>query len=143
MLRQLFGTALEDKTMSKWMRALGGLALAAAMTGAALASPEGIWELDTKDTRFSLQLCGDGTQLCGKLHWLSDADYNDRYIPYLDKPMAEAMAPAGPGRWKGRMQLFGQGFQGTITQVNEDQMTLSGCAFLVVCKTYQMYRHEE
>jgi hypothetical protein len=30
-----------------------------------------------------------------------------------------------------------------ITQVSDDQITLEGCAFLVVCKTYQMYRVAE
>jgi uncharacterized protein (DUF2147 family) len=114
-----------------------------ATTAPALASPEGRWELETKDTQFELVLCGDGTELCGKLAWLSDAEYNDQYLPYLDKPMATKLQPDGPRRWKGRMQLFGHSFQGTISQDTEDQMTLSGCAFLVVCKTYEMYRVTE
>lgn len=118
-----------------------GMMVAAAVP--ALASPAGVWELDTKDTRFELRYCGDGSELCGKLEWLSDASYNDQYLPYLDKPMANGMRPDGAGRWKGRMQLFGHNFQGTITQHSEDHLTLSGCAFLVVCKTYQMYRYAE
>ncbi|QQR39928.1 DUF2147 domain-containing protein [Devosia rhizoryzae] len=121
------------------------LALAAALTiGAALpataASPNGVWELNTKDTRFALELCGDGTQLCGQLVWLSDADYNEQYKPYLNKPMATALRPDGANRWKGKMQLFGHSFQGTITAHSDEHMTMSGCAFLVVCKTYEMYR---
>ncbi|WP_375451528.1 hypothetical protein [uncultured Devosia sp.] len=117
------------------------LGLLAASVMPALASPNGVWELDTRDTRIQLQLCGDGTQLCGMLVWLSDADYNAQYRRYLNTPVATGMAAAGPGRWKGTLQLLGYKMSGSITQQSEDQMTLSGCAFLVVCKTYQMVRH--
>jgi uncharacterized protein (DUF2147 family) len=126
------------------MTALARLILAAGLclsiSVPASASPAGVWELHTKDTRFQLDLCGDGTQLCGELVWLSDTDYNVQYQPYLNKPMAAGIRTDGPGRWKGRLQLFGHNFQGTITQNSEDHMTLSGCAFLVVCKTYELYR---
>lgn len=120
--------------------AMAGLLLLAGSAGAAVASPAGLWELETRDTRFQLELCGDGTQLCGMLAWLSDADYNEQYRPYLNTPMADRIAPAGPNRWKGAMRLFGQSITGTITQQSEDVMTLQGCAFLVVCKSYQMFR---
>lgn len=125
------------------VRVLALLGVAAGMTLPALASPKGVWELDTRDTRFALDLCGNGTQLCGELVWLSDADYNDQYLQHLNKPMATAIEPDGENRWKGKMKLLGYSFQGTITQNSEDHMTLSGCAFLVVCKTYQMYRYSE
>lgn len=122
-------------------RLFAALVLAIVPAVPAMASPNGIWELETRDTRFSLEMCGDGTRLCGELVWLSDADYNEQYKPYLNRPMADALAPSGPGQWKGTLHLFGHKLSGTITQRSENQMTLSGCAFLVVCKTYQMYRH--
>jgi uncharacterized protein (DUF2147 family) len=115
----------------------------AAMAFPALASPAGVWELETRDTRFALELCGDGTQLCGKLIWLSDAQYNQKYLPYLNQNMADRLRPSGPNRWKGDMQLFGHKMSGTITQRSENQMTLQGCAFLVVCKSYEMFRYEK
>ncbi len=115
----------------------------AAMAFPALASPAGVWELETRDTRFALELCGDGTQLCGKLVWLSDAQYNQKYLPYLNQPMADRLRSSGPNRWKGDMQLFGHKMSGTITQRSEDQMTLQGCAFLVVCKSYEMFRYDK
>ncbi len=114
-----------------------------AMALPAMASPEGIWELETRDTRFQLELCGDGTQLCGKLVWLSDTDYNQQYLPYLNAPMADRLAPSGSNRWKGDMQLFGYKMAGTLTQRSANQMTLEGCAFLVVCKKYEMFRYGE
>lgn len=121
-------------------------AAASALTVMALpafASPAGVWELETRDTRFALEMCGDGTQVCGKLVWLSDADYNKQYLPYLDQPMADRLVPSGQNRWKGEMQLFGYKMAGTLTQRSANQMTLQGCAFLVVCRSYEMFRHSE
>jgi uncharacterized protein (DUF2147 family) len=124
-------------------RLFTALALVAGTAAPALASPVGVWELETRDTRFKLELCGDGTKLCGQLVWLSDADYNEQYKPYLNAPMANHMRPSGPNRWKGSMRLFGYNMSGTITQHSEDHMTLQGCAVLVVCKSYEMYRHAD
>lgn len=126
--------------MQKALAALAGLVMATSVAGQAHASPAGVWELETRDTRFQIELCGDGTQLCGMLVWLSDAAYNEQYVPYLNTPIAEGIRRNGANRWKGAMQLFGQDITGTITQGSENQMTLTGCAFLVVCKTYQMFR---
>ncbi len=129
------------------MRGIGRVILALGMVAAsiapALASPEGEWLLSTGDTRFHIELCGDGTQLCGTLSWLSDDDYNKRYVQYLNKPAITQIKQVRANRWKGGMRLFGQKFSGTITQTSEDQMTLSGCAFVVVCKTYQLTRYSE
>ncbi|MGV8856460.1 MAG: DUF2147 domain-containing protein [Devosia sp.] len=118
------------------------LMMVGASAGAAQAGPDGVWELDSHDTRIQLALCGDGTQLCGTLVWLSDVDYNKQYQPYLNKPVAEAIAPSGPNRWKGAMVLFGQKISGTITQQSATQMSLQGCVLMVLCKSYQMTRVE-
>lgn len=118
-----------------------GLMLLAGGAGAALAGPDGVWELDSRDTRLQLALCGDGTQLCGSLVWLSDADYNKQYQPYLNAPVTSGLKAAGSNRWKGAMKLFGQNITGTITQQSDTQMTLQACAFLVVCKSYGMFRY--
>tara|TARA_R110002124_G_scaffold36451_19_gene117520 strand:- start:4045 stop:4455 length:411 start_codon:yes stop_codon:yes gene_type:complete len=127
----------------KMLGVAAGLMMVASSAGAAWASPNGVWELETRDTRIQLALCGDGTQLCGTLVWLSDVDYNKQYEPFLNAPVANGIAQAGPNRWKGAMKLFGQNITGTITQQSDTQMTLQGCAFLVVCKSYQMFRYSQ
>jgi uncharacterized protein (DUF2147 family) len=45
--------------------------------------------------------------------------------------------------WKGDLHIYGQKASGTITQVNDDQITLQGCVMFVLCKSYQMYRYAE
>ena len=124
-------------------RVLVALGLVAASVMPAMASPNGVWEFEGHDTRIQLELCGDGTQLCGKLVWLSDADYNAQYIKYLNTPVTSGMRAASNGKWKGKLRLLGYDMSGTITQQGEDQVTLSGCAFVVVCKTYKMFRYSE
>jgi uncharacterized protein (DUF2147 family) len=123
-----------------WKVLAGALGLML-MVGAAQASPDGVWELDTRDTRFSLELCGGGSQLCGSLIWLSDDDYNQQYLHLLNTPITAGLEPAGPNRWKGSMRLMGQQISGTITQVDEDHMVLKGCVFLIACKSYGMFRY--
>ncbi len=118
-------------------------ALAALISTPAFASPAGVWELEGKDTRFRLEMCGDGTQLCGQLIWLSDVAYNEQYKPYLNKVMANHMRHSGPNSWKGSIRLFGYNMSGTMTQHSENHMTLQGCAVLVICKSYEMYRYTE
>jgi len=57
--------------------------------------------------------------------------------------MADHMRQSGPNRWKGDIKLFGYNLSGTLTQRSENHMTLHGCAVLVICKTYEMYRYTE
>jgi uncharacterized protein (DUF2147 family) len=130
------------------MRFLKSCVLAMAVAAASIvptlaASPDGVWELETRDTRIELNVCGDGRQLCGALVWLKDTDYNVQYQPLLHKPMMERVTQSAPNEWRGKMKLFGMTAQGTITQVSEDQLTLKGCVLIVACKTYQMYRYAE
>ena len=54
--------------------------------------------------------------------------------------MIDHAPQTGPNTWKGDLHIYGQSAAGTITQVSEDQITLRGCVFGIICKTYQMYR---
>ncbi|WEK05387.1 MAG: DUF2147 domain-containing protein [Candidatus Devosia phytovorans] len=126
--------------MRKIVGLLATLSLMIGSAGAASASPNGIWELDSRDTRVQLELCGDGTQICGQLVWLSDADYNQRYQKYLNAPIATGLRQTSGNEWKGKITFMGVNLNGGVIQHSEDHMTLSGCALLVVCKSYEMYR---
>ena len=109
----------------------------------AMASPEGIWEIEMRDSRYNVELCGDGTQLCGTLIWLGNGADNAENLPYLNTMMIDHARQVKPNQWKGDLSIYGQRAGGTITQVSDDQITLKGCVAFVICKTYHMYRYAD
>lgn len=129
------------------MTRLTRLAVAALVTFASalpvLASPVGMWEIESRDSRYDVTLCGDGTQLCAELVWLGRGADNPTNMPYLNTLLIDRAVSTKAGQWKGKLRLFGQTADGTITQVGADQITLRGCVALVICKTYQMYRYDK
>jgi uncharacterized protein (DUF2147 family) len=122
---------------------LSGLILLAASGAPVLASPEGIWEIEMGDSRYRVEMCGDGTELCGTLIWLGKGADSPENRPYLNTMMIDHAEQVGQGKWRGELHLYGQSASGTITQVSDDQITLKGCVAVVICKSYQMYRWEE
>jgi len=128
--------------MAAAMRIIAGVALAAMSSVPALASPEGIWEIEMGDSRYRVELCGpEGTALCGTLIWLGNGADNAENLPYLNMLMIDHARQVGPDRWKGDLHLYGQSAAGTISQVGADQITLRGCVAIILCKSYQMYRY--
>lgn len=104
------------------------------------ASPEGIWEIEMGDSRYRVEMCGDGTQLCGTLIWLGNGADSPENLPYLNTLMIDHAPQVGPNQWKGDLHIYGQSASGTITQTGDDAISLEGCAFVVICKTYGMRR---
>lgn len=126
--------------MRKPVFVIGALALLAQPV---LASPEGVWEIEMRDSRYRVELCGDGTQLCGTLVWLGNGADNEENLPYLNTMMIDHARPVGANQWKGDLKLYGQTAGGTITQVGEDEIQLQGCVAFVLCRTYRMFRYLE
>ncbi|KKB80116.1 hypothetical protein VW35_06670 [Devosia soli] len=116
-------------------------ALAALIAAPALASPAGIWEIEMRDSRYEVTLCGDGSQLCAKLIWLGNGADNAENLPYLNTMLIDHARQTKPNQWKGDLSIYGQKAGGTITMVGPDQITLKGCVAFIVCRTYQMYRY--
>jgi uncharacterized protein (DUF2147 family) len=120
----------------------GGLAMLLAVP-AALASPAGIWEIEMGDSRYRVELCGDGTALCATLIWLGNGADNAENLPYLNTLLIDHARQVRPNQWKGDLNIYGQRAGGTITQVGEDEIVLKGCVAFVICKTYRMFRYAE
>lgn len=117
------------------------LALSALLAAPALASPVGVWEIEMRDSRYNVELCGDGTELCGTLIWLGNGADSPENLPYMNTLLIDHAKQTRPNQWKGDLSIYGQRAAGTITMVSADQITLRGCVALVLCKTYQMYRY--
>ena len=131
--------------MHDFLRGVAALAMAGLSVSGAMAqefkSPEGTWEIEMRDSRYSVELCGDdGSQLCGTLIWLGNGADTPDNLPYLNTLLIDHAAKTGTNQWQGELHIYGQSAAGTITQVSDNSISLQGCAFLVVCKTYQLYR---
>lgn len=129
------------------MNVLSRLLIGAGLTLAAIipasASPEGTWEIEMRDSRYDVTLCGDGTQLCAELIWLGNGADSPQNLPYLNTMLIDHAIQTAPGEWQGALHIYGQTADGTIRQVSDDQITLTGCALVVVCKSYQLFRYAE
>ncbi|WP_323014834.1 hypothetical protein [Devosia sp.] len=126
--------------MKNLVRGLVVAAISLAAVMPALASPAGKWEIEFRDSRYDVSLCGDGTQLCAKLIWLGNGADNKDNLPYLNSYIINGAVQKAPGRWDGTLNLYGHKAAGTITQVAPDQLTIRGCFLVIVCKSFQMYR---
>ena len=131
---------------------LGALAATCLLTASAMsptiaqeafASPAGQWEIQMRDSRYDVTLCGpDMTQLCAKLVWLGNGADNKDNLPYLNTMLIEGAKPAGPNVWKGTLSVYGKQADGTITQISDDQISIQGCLFALICKSYELYRFD-
>lgn len=106
---------------------------------AEFASPEGVWELEFRDSHFRVEYC-DGDKLCGTLIWLSKNSSQPEKVKYLNQLVVKYVKPTGKNTWKGEMDLLGEHVTGTVKQLSNDQLALTGCKFFFLCKTYMMYR---
>jgi uncharacterized protein (DUF2147 family) len=127
----------------KHRRLFAAATLLLGLTTPAFASPEGTWEIEMRDSRYDVVLCGDGTELCATLIWLGRGADNAENLPYLNTLLIDHARQIRPGQWKGQLNIYGQRADGTITQVSDDHITLKGCVAWVLCRTYQMYRYGE
>ena len=116
-----------------------GLSIPASASASDFASPEGVWELEFRDSHFRVSYCDDDA-LCGVLIWLSEGASTPEKTKYLDQMVVKYAKPSGPNKWKGEMDLLGEHVFGTIEQLSDDQLALTGCKFIVLCRTYMMYR---
>lgn len=123
--------------------ALAALGLASPVSAAPFASPEGVWELEFRDSRFQVTHCGpNGLSLCGELIWLSESASTPDKTRYLNTMMINQARRSGENSWKGNLNIFGQSAAGNIRQVSDDVIDLEGCTLLVLCRTYKLYRVE-
>jgi uncharacterized protein (DUF2147 family) len=130
-------------TMSKLFKMPLVLALTAAMTLPALAaSPEGVWQTTTGESRYRVEMCGDGTQLCAKLVWLSDSPVNNGSEQYLNTYLIENANKIADNKWSGQVHAKGQTLSGTVTLRDADTIDLQGCMLVVFCKSFVLKRHE-
>lgn len=127
--------------------------LSLAMAGAmltAMAAPSlaqsadvtGLWRPD-KSSDWDVTRCGDdSSRLCIKVVGLRDHMDTDKNRPYLNSVILNQAKSVGANRWKGKLTLFGQTGDATVTLRSENDLNIKVCAYVVLCKEYPMKRAE-
>jgi uncharacterized protein (DUF2147 family) len=104
-------------------------------------SPKGKWEIETRDSRYEVTMCGpDKTQICGTLYWLARGAKTEENLAMLNTMIIDHAPMIGPNQWRGTLKIGGMTATGTITQLGDNLIELEGCALMVICRTYEMHR---
>jgi len=99
----------------------------------------GKWETGPRDYRYQLELCGpQGQDLCGIMTY--GLDQSPQIQRYVGKRAFDAARRIGPQSWKGDIVFAGHRMNGTVTMVHPDKLEIDGCALLIICGKFAMYR---
>lgn len=104
-----------------------GLAVVPAFAGS-MASPVGTWQYETGETRFKVEFCGDGTQLCATLVWLRDDVRTPENMALMNKRVINEADMARPMKWTGEVAYNGGVYAGNITMIDANTLRIAGCA---------------
>jgi uncharacterized protein (DUF2147 family) len=102
-------------------------------------SPTGSWQSANGESRFSVTLCGDGTQLCARLVWLRKDMRTAENLAYLNRFVIRRAKAVGDNRWRGTVNVYGERTSGKIELVNNGRLRLVGCR-LVLCQSFEFKR---
>lgn len=112
---------------------------AAQVLGLGGLTPEGLWQTDSGDSRYLVDLCGDGTQLCAELVWIRPRDRNKHNMRFMNKFVAFEADRTRPAQWKGDVNIFGNIYDGTVNILTYDRVQVTGCLF-VLCESFELLR---
>jgi uncharacterized protein (DUF2147 family) len=121
-----------------WIAATAFALFATAPALAAAASPVGVWQVTTGEARYQVTACGSHA-LCAKLVWLAPSARTADNLALLNTYVVKGAAPAGIGTWAGSVTLNGSAYDGTMTLVSKNFLTLKGCSGML-CQTYEFTR---
>lgn len=105
-------------------------------------SPKGLWESGTGESRYQVDLCGNGTQLCAKAVWLRQDARTPENLQYLGTYMVNKADHVQPNQWKGTVSFLGHTLGGKITLTDAKTMSIEGC-LLIFCKTFGLVKIAE
>jgi uncharacterized protein (DUF2147 family) len=124
----------------KWLAALALAALSAAPALAASATPAGTWAVTTGEAHYKITACGDGGNLlCARLVWLREDQRTEENLAVLSNYIVRGAQPAAANSWSGNVTFEGRDYDGTMTLVSKNFMTLKGCSG-ILCHTYELSR---
>ena len=126
-------------TLIKTIAAAALALCAAAPAFAQDLTPVGTWQTTTGESRYSVSYCGDGTELCAKLIWLRSDAKTPENLALLNKHVVQGARATAANKWRGTVKYAGHTVSGSVTLVNQDKLSLSGCQ-LIACQKVDFVR---
>jgi len=126
------------KSLLKWAIAASLMALSGVPSGSAQEIDlGGVWEADNGESRYELEFCGNGRQLCATLTWIRPDVISDRNRPYIGSYVVKEarLAWTDPPTWKGKINIYGNEVNGQVVLVQPDRFEVQGCALIFFCET--------
>ena len=102
-------------------------------------SPVGRWEVTTGESRFDVIYCGDGKELCAVLVWLRPDARTDENLALLHKYVVNKARREGDTTWIGEVLFEGRSYNGTITLISKNRMSVHSCMGML-CDTFELAR---
>ena len=116
--------------MTKFTKTIAAFVFAAVSAVPAIAgnipSPAGEWQTTTGESRYTIEMCGDGTDICATLTWLRADAQTPENLAYLNKMVVKGKQST-PAMWKGSVVYQGETYDGRLTMINSHTMRLAGC----------------
>lgn len=101
----------------------------------------GLWQPPDKLSDYEIRFCDAGSRnICLMVKDLRGAAIKPKYTAYLGKDIFANAKPSGSGKWKGKLQLFGQEADGVLKVVDADTLQLDACAYVVICDKVMLTR---
>ena len=125
------------KRTLKWLAAafFATLSVGPSLAVANPTSPVGQWQVSTGEARYKVSTCGS-EQLCAKLVWLRDDARTASNVALLNTYIVRGAQPTAENKWSGDVNFDGHTYEGTMTLLSRDSMTLKGCSGML-CQTYR------
>jgi uncharacterized protein (DUF2147 family) len=130
-----------EETM-KLKLAVALLALAALAAPASAQDSTGTWLTASGETRVRIAPCGGN--VCGTIVWTKNTGAKDEHNPNAALKTRSVvginminMKPAGDKKWSGTLYnpQEGKTYSGTLTQIDANTLSLSGCVAGVFCRS--------
>lgn len=90
-------------------------------------TPAGKWETATGESRYQIEFCGDGTQICATLIWLRDDVKTPENLAYLNKMVVTGAKKTAPVKWEGNVIYEGASYSGSLVMLGTNKMKMAGC----------------
>jgi len=127
--------------------ALAALVLAALANPVSAQDATGTWLTASGETRVRIAPCGGN--VCGTIVWTKNTGAKDENNPNAaqkNRPLVGVnminMKPSGDKKWAGTLYnpQDGKTYSGTLTQVDANTLSLSGCVAGVFCRSQNWTR---